>query len=294
MTMKCEECLANDSEFDERMGEHVCNACGLVIVTEIFEETVHILNSSSELVRSADKGKLGSVITGKGSFKLNRQNRGVLPNNVQQGINHCKMVLANFSPSAYLKERVEKIYLEAYRGNVFGKSPYEDRATAIVFYALKENGTPLPLKEVMKEFSVKPKSVRRLLRKLNVLYGNRINYMEVNPAYLVEYCFTKISDELGYEDRLYLRQCLDVLVRFESITNNSDFTKSKSYHASICWITANVFNRREYSRLLISKATGYDTKCLYKQTKALLSLIGFTKVSQLKGKDVNKIGETDV
>lgn len=292
--MKCDECLTNDSTFDERMGEHICNGCGLVIVTEMFEETVHILDRDGTLNHSADKGKLGSVITGAGSYKLNRRNYSVIPAHIQNALMHCNMVLANFSPSEELKQRVEKIYMEAYRKNVFGKHPFEERATAVVFYALKENGTPLPLKEVISEFEVNAKKVRQIVRKLNVLYQNQINFAEVNPAYHLEYCYNKIVAETGAEDRLFLRQCLEVLARFENITSNSNYTKSKSYYATLCWITANVFNRREYSRNLIAKANGYNTKCIYNQTKSLLSLVGLEKVAELKGKDVNKIGETNV
>jgi transcription initiation factor TFIIIB Brf1 subunit/transcription initiation factor TFIIB len=286
---KCDECGITDSSFDEDMGEHTCNECGLVIITELFEETVHILNSSGENVRSADKGHLGSIITGEGSYKFNRFKRSVVPQNIQQGLLHCNMVLANFSPTEPFKERVEKIYMEAYRKNVFGKSSYENRATAVVFYALKERGTPIPLKKVMEEFEVEPKRVRRIIRKLNSLYRNQINFTEVNPAYQLEYHVLQIT-----KDRNYLRQCLEVLARFENIVSNSNFTKNKSYYASICWITTNVFVRSEPTRKQISEAGGLNQSCVYEQTKSLLALIGKTSVKELRGKNVNKIGETNV
>ncbi len=286
---RCDECGITNSSFDEEMGEHTCNECGLVIITEMFEETVHILNSVGENVRSADKGHLGSIITGEGSYKFNRFKRSVVPQNIQQGLLHCNMVLANFSPTDSFKERVEKIYMEAYRKNVFGKFSYENRATAVVFYALKERGTPIPLKKVMEEFEVEPKKVRRIIRKLNSLYRNQINFTEVNPAYQLEYHVLQIT-----KDRVYLQQCLEVLARFENIVSNSNFTKSKSYYASICWITTNVFVRSEPTRKQISEAGGLNQSCVYEQTKSLLALIGKTSVKELRGKDVNKIGETDV
>lgn len=290
MKMKrCDECGITDSSFDEEMGEHVCNGCGLVIITEMFEETVHILNSAGENIRSADKGHLGSIITGEGSYKFNRFKRSVVPQNIQQGLMHCNMVLANFSPSESLKERVEKIYMEAYRKGLFAKFSFEDRATAVVFYALKERGTPIPLKKVMQEFEVNPKRVRKIVRKLNSLYRNQINFTEVNPAYQLEYHVLQIT-----KDRVYLQQCLEVLARFENIVSNSNFTKSKSYYASICWITTNVFERSEPTRKQISEACEYHHSCIYEQTKSLLALIGKTSVKQLRGKDVNKIGETNV
>ena len=287
--MICEECKANNSTFDEVMGEHVCNECGLVIVTEMFEETIHILNSESDLVRSADKGKLGSIITGKGAHRFNRGASKVIPTHIQQALMYCNMVLSNFSPTPSLKERVEKIYMECYNKNLFGRTSHEDRASAVVFYALKERGTPIPLKEVSKEFAVNPKHIRKLIRRINSLYGNQINYTETNPAYMLEYTLLQITT-----DRSYLKQSLEVLVKFENVISNSNYTKSKSYYASICWITSNVFERREYSRKAIALATKIDEKCIYHQTKALMKLIGLKKVSEIKGKEINKIGETNV
>ena len=288
--MKCVECKSNSSTFDERMGEHICNDCGLVIVTEMFEETVHILNTNSDLIRSADRGKLGSIIRGKGASRFNRGNNGwVIPSHIRQALLHCNMVLSNFSPSPSLKERVEKIYMECYNKNLFGRVSYEDRASAVVFYALKERGTPLPLKEITAEFEVNPKHTRKIIRRINSLYRNQINYGETNPAYMLEYTLLKIT-----EDRSYLKQCLEVLVKFENIISNSDYTKSRSYYASICWITSNLFERREYSRKLIAKNTEIDEKCIYHQTKALMKLIGFSTVKEIKGKEINKIGETNV
>ena len=38
MKMYCENCEKEaPSEFDERLGEHTCLDCGLVLVTEIFD-----------------------------------------------------------------------------------------------------------------------------------------------------------------------------------------------------------------------------------------------------------------
>ena len=287
---KCEECGTTNSTFDEEMGEHICNECGLVLIEEIFEQTVLSAGKDGEFIRSADKGQLGSVITGKGSHKFNRFGKSsILPKNIQQALMHCRLVLANFSPSASLKERVDKIYMEAYRKGLFGKFSYENRATAVVYYALKERGTPIPMKKVMEEFEVEPKKVRKIVRKLNSLYRNQINYTEINPAYQLEYHVLQIT-----KDRNYLRQCLDVLARFENIVSNSNFTKGKCYYAAICWITTNIFERKEPSRKEISKLCSFDEKNIYQQTKSLLALIGKTSVKELRGKNVNKIGETDV
>ena len=70
--MRCPECNCEENEFDEVLGERTCKDCGLVLVTELFEESVHILDSTGELRHSSDKGQLGSVIAGAGSYKFNK------------------------------------------------------------------------------------------------------------------------------------------------------------------------------------------------------------------------------
>ena len=73
--MKCPECQSLKNSYDERMGETICDDCGLVLVSGMFEETVHVLDKVGDNIHSADKGHLGSVITGKGSYKFNRLNK---------------------------------------------------------------------------------------------------------------------------------------------------------------------------------------------------------------------------
>lgn len=284
--MICEECSSKENYFDERLGERVCSECGLVLVQELFEETVHILDGQGELKHSSDKGNLGSVITGKGSSKYNRRNYSATPPHIRTALIYCNMVLSNVSSSLEAKERIEEVYLELYASlDSFKKYTYENRATAIVYYVLKEQGNPASLKEVCKEFQVESKLVKKILRKINSFYKNKVNYTPVNPEFYLRRTLIKITNDLSFYN-----QSIEVLTRFEQILLNANYTKSRSYYASICWITSNVFVR-EYTRSLIAEKAEIDEKCIYLQTKSLLSLLGLNNVKQLRGKDVNKIGE---
>ena len=71
--MSCKECGSIETKFDDILGELCCSSCGLVIITEMFEETVRIVNAE-EPSHSKDK-QLGSVIKGKGAYKFNRFHR---------------------------------------------------------------------------------------------------------------------------------------------------------------------------------------------------------------------------
>ncbi len=284
--MKCNECGATKNYFDERMGERICNDCGLVLVQEIFEQNVHILNKTGDVVHSADNGKLGSVISGKGSFKFNKFGKNsVTPKNVQNGLMHCNMTLAAIAPQMNLGERVEKIYLELYTAKKMANYSYEERGAAIVHYALKENGTPYTFKEICFEFDCNKTRVMRLTRKINQHYGNRI-LKQTNPSFSLQRVLNLITD-----DNVFYLQARQVLERIEPVLNRAEHNRAQSYFAAVCWITANVFVRNDITSVLISEKTGFRRWNIHKETKKIISLLGFDTVKEMKGKDINFIGE---
>tara|TARA_R110001592_G_scaffold34894_2_gene119366 strand:+ start:2652 stop:3527 length:876 start_codon:yes stop_codon:yes gene_type:complete len=284
--MKCDECNTDENEFDETLGELVCKDCGLVLVTEMFEETVRLVNDG-ESVRSSDKGILGSVITGKGSYKYNRWGKqDTISSSIQAGLIHCNMVLGTVCPQVNLKDRVRELYLILAPKGVFGKSQYEARATAVVYYALKENGTPHSFNDVCSEFNPPIKVVKRLVRKINQVFKNRINCIPINPQYLLKQTFNKVSSDILFE-----QQCLKVLEHFEAILPSTEFNKGRSYYASIIWIASNVYVRHDITQKLICQRTGFSPDKIWKQTKRILAMIGLTLVSQVKGQELSKIGE---
>jgi transcription initiation factor TFIIIB Brf1 subunit/transcription initiation factor TFIIB len=59
--MKCIECQTNEFEYDEVMGETACKVCGLIVATEMFEETVRAVSNSVE-THTKERIGLGSVI----------------------------------------------------------------------------------------------------------------------------------------------------------------------------------------------------------------------------------------
>jgi transcription initiation factor TFIIIB Brf1 subunit/transcription initiation factor TFIIB len=284
--MICDECHSKESEYNETMGERVCKDCGLVLVTEMFEETVRLVNDG-EMVRSSDKGILGSVITGKGSHKYNKWGKqDTISPAIQTGLVHCNMVLGTVCPQVNLKDRVRELYMALVVKGVFGRSQYEARATAVVYYALKENGTPHSLRDVCSEFTPPIKVVKRLIRKINQVFKNRINCIPVNPQYLLKQTLSKVSSDILFE-----QQCLKVLEHFESLLIDSEFNKGRTYYASIIWIASNVYMRSNITQKLIIEKTGYSNNKIWSQTRAILAVIGLTSVKQVKGQELNQIGE---
>ncbi len=284
--MKCKECGSTEITFDERLGEKCCVECGLVIITGMFEETVNPIERGDNysLKHSADKGRLGSLVTGKGASKYNRHNP-VLPRNVINGITHCNMVMANLRLPINLTERIQKVYLELYNSHTLRNFTLEERATAIVYYLLKENRTPHPLKDVAKEFDVKLNRTKKLIRKINQFYRNSIHYSIDDSSYLIQQTARKITDEPQF-----VYQCNKVMQKFETLIVNSNFNKSRCYYAAICVLASTIFVRG-YSCKFISEQTGFHRTKIGKECKNLLTLLGVESLKDIKGKELNKLGE---
>lgn len=287
INMMCDECKGTENTFDETLGERVCDNCGLVLVQEMFEETVHILDSTGNVRHSSDKGKLGSVISGKGSYKFNRFGKNsVMPPHIQKGLSHCNMVLSHVAPHISLKERIEQMYLQLHNKGIFGRSQIEARATAVVYYALRENGTPHAFDDVMGEFNPNQRSVKKLIRKINQHYRNEMNYKPINPQYLLEQTLVKITDDIEFR-----RQCIKVLEFFEPKVEKSTFNKGRSYYVSIIWIAAKMNLNSTIKDRMLSERTGFSRWVIWRQTKAILSLVGLENATQVKGKQLSELGE---
>ena len=277
LMMKCDECGARNSQFDERMGEHICNDCGLVIVTEIFEETVRLVDDG-KIIKEADKGYLGSFITGDNSYKFTRWGKGsVYSESVQKALTSCNMVLATVAPQMNLKDRVEELYLNFLNKGIFGMTSHEARATAVVYYALLENGTEHTIREVSAEFPDSAKSAKKLVRKIKQAVG--VQNLPYNPRYRLDKTCLQISDCIHFK-----AEAEKTLEYFEAILIDSDYTKSPSYYASICWMTASKMLHPTIQRQTISSKTGFSEWVIYRETKKLLRLIQLEQVTELRGK----------
>lgn len=271
MNMKCPECNSNKNEFDERLGERCCSDCGLVLIRELFEDTVSSWKGN-ELIHSSDKGHLGS--------KPNKYDN--VSSHIRLGISHCKMVLA-FLGLSLNSERIDKVYMELYRKHMLRGFSFEERATAIVYYLLKENGTPQPIKKVNAEFSANIKRVNKLIRKINQHYKNAIHFNN-NNSFLIHQTARKVCDE-----PLFLHQANKVMEHLEVVLPSS-FNKNKTYFAAVCVIASEVFVRG-FSIKMISEKNGFSRNKVSKETKRIIGIFGYISVKELKGKELEKIGE---
>tara|TARA_R110000824_G_scaffold364363_2_gene552700 strand:- start:505 stop:1374 length:870 start_codon:yes stop_codon:yes gene_type:complete len=285
--MRCLECKKSEFEYDESMGETSCVSCGLIAVTEMFEERT-ISMSKDELHHSPDRTGLGSKILGHSNLAKTHMRFSGNDSHIKKGILFSNMVFSNIGVyDSSLKDRIAEVYRELLSKSIFtSANTLEVRGTAVTWFVLKENKTPVTIKEATKEFNCGGKSLNRLIRRINSYYGGRNKYLQPDPLYLLKKAANKID-----KDIVYISRCQETLELFESILSQSEYNKRNAYYESICWIAKNIFVHPRITLQGISEKTGTSRSAIQKQTKDLLNLIGYKTCAQVKGKQISELGE---
>ena len=287
--MRCLECKTNEFEYDEVMGETTCKECGLIIQTELFEERV-IAIEDGQLTHSYDSAAtLGSSITGSSRLATTHNRFSGNDSHIRKGIVFANMVMNNFIDGALLRERVAEVYRELHSKRVFtSANTLEVRGTAVTWYVLKENKTPITIKEATVEFNCKGKSLNRLIRRITSHYGNRNKQLQPDPQYLLKKTAYQISDDV-----VFVSRCRETLELFEPLVIKIEHNKSSAYYASICWIAKNIYLHPRITLKSIVKKTKITRSAIQKQTKDLLALIGYETCAQVKGKQIETLGRRE-
>ena len=271
--MSCIECGENDFSFDERIGERACNNCGLVEITELFEQSVSQFNSAGEIVReSTFRNTLGTT---------NRNRYDSSETNIQTGLVYCNLVLSSIAINHPLRDRVEECYISLFRGHVFSnKYSYENRATALVYYVLKENGIPIKLSEVRKEFDCDMRKVNKLTRVIAKHFGNSSVYARDNIVSMLDRTSREVLDTAEF-----ISLCQEMHIAVNPILEAGNFTKGRTYCAAICMIVAKA-NLMQITQKQLSERTGYDVSTIRIQAKKILGLLGYNNLKEISGKTI--------
>ena len=268
--MSCIECGKNNFSFDEWIGERVCGDCGLVEITEPFEQSVAIFNLKGDIVRSSDVPKrLGSID---------------YPTHIRVGLTYCNLVLSSVANNHPLKERVEECYLSLIKSRVFNNNhPYEIRATALVYYVLLENNLSITLGEVAKEFVSNLKKTRKLSRKIAAEFGRPHVFSAINPVVALN----KTLDSIDATTK-FRKTAFEVCNEISKILDESDYTKGRTYNAAILAITSSLYCFEITSREIAEK-TGFSRDSLYRQTKKVLAYFNRKSLREIKGQRIENL-----
>ena len=264
--MNCLECGSSNNNFDERIGEIVCIECGFVIVQNMFEERTSLVDSKGNLLHSKDTHRLGSMPKS---------------HSLERGLAICNMVLSNVMVNHPLKDEVEKTYLECQRKNVFLNISLETRACAIVYYCLKNNATPIPLKEIIKEYDCAIKLVRKTIKKIVKFYNNVHLNNKTQPLFLVEQMASKISTSPKFISR-----CRELCEELEEKISLTNYNKRPSHYVALCYLVK-IKYKYKISRNNIAEKTGFSTKTITTTANELSFFLGYRNVKEMKGEIKN-------
>lgn len=278
--MKCDECDSRDNYFDERLGERVCNSCGLVLVVEKFEETVRFNfdNSSSD-----NYGRLGSQKVNLKQNSLAGKISGMTSQerSIMNGINSCSMVFTSLKLPFDLRERTDRTYRQLNNSGVFQKSSFEVRATALVYYLLRENGTPMSLDDVCAEFSVKKNQVNKLVRRITKFFGAR-------PAiqYRMEYEMRRYAERLS-DDNAFPHLCIEMMNYFDKVSEKHYINNGATYPYAIIAMCSRMHNY-SITQKKIAEIAPVSENGIRACIRRLLEPIGI-QYTELRGKTIRDL-----
>ena len=250
--VKCEECASRNVVNDTQKGEIYCGDCGLVMLDELMEESISTRerpgDPESDLSHESLRPgfKLGSQVgrfTKEGSFDRSKKGRilrttakrltkNSQEKNTEKALMLCNMLVAEFSHTRVLKDRVAWIYQRLQQVDLLRGSSLEVRAAAIVYYTFKELGINRTIPEIIEKNGAHPRQVARLARKIATYFRKPWVLSQKNIRQDVE----KYCAMLGTR-RPFTNAAIDVGVLCERlasekyITTNAGFTAACIYMA---------------------------------------------------------------
>ena len=271
--MRCVECESNNFSFDDRLGEQVCDECGLVLITEPFEQNSYSYDANGQIVREAWKLPSTNVSSMKSWGKTDRA--------IHTGIAMCKILLSSLSSSSALRERVDILYRELYRKHVFTTSTLEDRSAALVYYILRECNLPYTLEEVCREYDCVSKRVFKLSKKIALAMNNTSIFLINDSRPFAE----KYASKIGGPS--FVSKVGRLAVYFDDFVVKSGENLRPSSPAAFCYIVC-LLENSEVSQKTLSEKTGFSTRTIYRETERLLKLKNLNK-NEIKGKGIEWI-----
>lgn len=270
--MICSECNNTEFKFNQTLGETECVNCGLVMITEPFEQEVLLVDSEGNIVRSKD------ILLG--SKSVNKYDR-VMPSHILVGVRMTVMLATTITQSRAIVERCEKAYMTCFKKGVFGRSDYEVRATALVYYVLRERNLPYSLNEICQEFGVKRSLVVKQAKSIARLFNNPGVFSLANNIGMVE----KHAERLG---GLQLSRTCGLLYSFFERVMEEHQENFRPYtHGGILYL-GSVCDYRQFTQTQVAETVGCTQRTIQVESSRLLKMVGKTR-KQIEGKGIDWI-----
>ena len=274
----CIECKGTSSTFNERLGEMICDDCGLVQLTNPFEETVSA-RINSDKSSSFDNRRyskdtsltLGSFIDrqdvrNKMGATLRRENiRTTKVSSTDRYIYTLTYnILWKYNVQDKLKDRVATYYKSLKKHRVIEGSSIEQRAASLSYFILKEANIYVKLSNHSKITNVPTSKIVKYSKKIATHFRKSHVFISTSPINDIQ----NILDLL-YEFNLSPSFRNDVIILGEHVSviysyNGTRF--SDNVIASIVWLVSRMRGVKLSQVQILNKVGGCEVtlrKCAY-------------------------------
>jgi hypothetical protein len=282
--MQCSECQSVQNKFNDALGELVCEDCGLVLVTEPFEQGTYLQDSQGSIIRerwSTNLHEMGlQTIKPKSLVFAQIENKAVY-----KGVSMCRLLMASLKipSSSVIFSSVEELYLSLYRKHTFSTVPLENRAAALVYYCLKNEALPFTLKEVCAEFECNRKVVFKLAKKIAKEENNTGVFLVKECRPFAEKYAMLLTEELTHYPS-YLGKVSQLSIYFDNLLSKSNENIKPSTPAAYCSVAA-IMENMNITNKKIESVSGIGYDAIGREVKRLLKIINTNK-KQIKGKGI--------
>ena len=258
MNSVCAECECTSFTFDDRLGESVCDECGLVNIVRPFEETIKGINFDGTVVREKTKA-LGSVIMEtKSNLNLNQMYRMKKHNQWAsrdsetdiRTVRLCMMIMSHYS---YKNGDLIRSFLRSLNNEqVFRGISVEHRAASLTYYILKDAGITVNLTRHSNISMVERKYISRYAKRIAKHFRKAHILSSVDATQIATTVLDKL-DNVSNHFRYNTLNMIDFLNRYcESI----DVRFSHNKICAAIWAVSVMEDERHHTQELIREASG--------------------------------------
>lgn len=281
MSQICVECSCTSSTFDERLGETVCDDCGLVQVVRPFEETVSWISARETYnpTRDNDSSKgLGSYImetNNRADWVLRRENIRSRPvsQTEKRTILHTRMYLSYYDVSKTLIDNVPRNYRSLFQEKVTRGIPVEHIAAGLSYFMLKEAGYGVTLRkhseQIKVEFSIIAKYAKKIARHFKKSYV----FADRDPVMTLRNTLDRMSGVTSD----YRQKSILVAERINNELSNSTIRYTPNMQNSTLWLVARMMGEPHSQKEIVKAALNGSEMGIRTSIPEMLAPIGLDK-----------------
>jgi transcription initiation factor TFIIIB Brf1 subunit/transcription initiation factor TFIIB len=275
--MTCKECGCLTSSFDERLGETVCDSCGLVEISHFIEDTV-----ANWKVDNTGR-QLGSQILKFGNLRKTnvRHNNSINMSDRRMSVLSAT-TLSQYSVSKDTLERVRTYYRAIKSEYVLKGHSIEERSAGLTYFILRELGIATSLRKHQTITDVPSSRISKVAKKIARFHRKAHIFSERNIMSVGSELLDKL--EVYGNDRM---EVLDMIEYVNILLNERDIRYSDNFLASTVWMVSQINDMKITQKKLVSVWNCSDG-AIRVALKQLYIILGITK-AELDTYSVNEI-----